>query len=340
MSRTTMNSTGRWIRAWLLAALTVLILCGCNSSDQRAVETQVARAAQTAIAEGQRQAATYVPAVKETAVAVAATQAVEIKQTAVAAAATQAVEIKQTTVAVAATQAARLKLTAEAEIATRLPTRAPGVSSEVQAAREKLKAMPAMRSPWTQVDAPIQSVPGERSAGRYADVIDQFDVSSEDFAGRYRAGGAGSEDTRCNIFAGDVMRAMGVPLPTKGNLGKGQGAPGATYTDPMTAQAPLLNDYLNRRLAWVTSESDPGVWSDWQEIKPDNASRLAALIAHVNAGKPALVSDQGHIAVIRPSQPPVQSWQDLIIAQAGAVNFLAGPLRGHFSGTPQFFIHD
>jgi hypothetical protein len=305
--------------------LGLLLLGGCLPKDQRAIETAVANAAQTAIAKGQKQAATQVIIVKETAVAAAATQAVQLKQTVVAAAATKAVELKQTV---------------EAEIATRIAPKQPAVKPEVQAARDTLKAMSAMQTHWRQVTAPLQNTPDQRSASHYADVIDQFDVNSTELAGRYKAGGAGNEDTRCNIFAGDVMRAMGVPLPTKGNLGKGQGDPNAIYTDPMTAQASLLNDYLNRKLSWVTSPADKGILSDWMEIKPTTQAELSRLIAHVNAGKPALVSDSGHIGVIRPDQPALQSWKDLIIAQAGASNFLSGALKGHFIGTPQFFIHD
>lgn len=309
----------------LAATALGLMLSGCELSDQRAIETAVAGAAQTAIAAGKKQAATQVIVVKDTAIAVAATQAVRVKETAVA---------------VAATTAAQVKQTAEAEIATRIAPRPPAVSAEVQAARDQLKTMNVMQSHWRQVAAPLQNTPGQRSAGRYADVIDQFDVSSAALAGRYQAGGAGNADTRCNIFAGDVMRAMGVPSPTKGNLGKGQGDPNATYTDPMTAQASLLNDYLNRKLPWVTSAADAGSLSDWTEIKPTTQAALNQLIAHVNGGKPALISDAGHIAVIRPDQPVLHNWQDLIIAQAGASNFLSGVLRGHFIGTPQFFIHD
>ena len=305
--------------------LALLLLGGCLPKDQRAIETAVANSAQTAIAKGQKQAATQIIIVKETAAAAAATQAVQLKQTVVAAAATKATELKQT---------------AEAEIATRIAPQAPAVKPEVQAARDKLKVMSVMKSHWDQVTAPIQNTPGQRSASDYADVIDQFDVDSADLAGRYKAGGANNPDTRCNIFAGDVMRAMGVPVPTKGNLGKGQGNQNATYTDRMTAQASLLNDYLNHQLPWVTSPTDKGTLSDWVEIKSTTQAELDQLTAHVNAGKPALVSDSGHIAVIRPDQPALRSWQDLIIAQAGASNFLHGTLKGHFIGIPQFFIHD
>jgi hypothetical protein len=296
---------------WLLAMLVLLSLqLGCDESAQSQVQTEVAKAAQTAIAEGQKYAATQVPVLKETAAAAIATQAAQLKQT------------------------------AEAELATRLAPKTPTVKPEVQSAREKLKALPAMQSHWSQVNAPIQGSPGQRSAAKYADVIDQFDVDSAALAGRYKPGGAGNADPRCNIFAGDVMRAMGVPLPTKGNLGKGQGDPGATYTDPMTAQATLLSDYFNFRLLWVTSASDKGKKSDWVEIKPTTDAELGRLIAHVNAGKPAVASDSGHIAVIRPNQPAVSTWKALIIAQAGASNFLTGPLKTNTYWTPQFFIHD
>jgi len=314
-----------WALALAATALGPLMLVGCQPSDQRAIETSVANAAQTAVAAGKKQAATQAIVVKETAVAVAVTQAIRLKETAVAAAATTAAQVKQT---------------AEAEIATQIAPKSPTVSAEVQAARAQLKAMSVMQSHWNQVTAPLQNKPGQRSANHYANVIDQFDVSSAELAGRYQAGGAGNADTRCNIFAGDVMRAMGVPLPTKGNLGRGQGDPNAIYTDPMTAQAPLLNDYLNRRLPWVTSAADKGIMSDWVEINPTTQVTLNQLIAHVNAGKPALVSDSGHIAVIRPAQQALHDWQDLIIAQAGASNFLFGALKGHFTGTPQFFMHD
>jgi hypothetical protein len=295
MKRIQIPRPNHWRLALVGTTLGLSVLLGCSPSEQRALQTEAARAAQI---------------------------------------------LKETAVAAAATQAAQLKQTAEAEIATRIASKSPIVKPEVQSAREKLKAMPGMHSHWSQVSAPIQNLPGQRNATKYADVIDQFDVDSIDLAGRYKPGGAGNADTRCNIFAGDVMRAMGVPLPTKGNLGKGQGDPNATYTDPMTAQAPLLNDYFNLKLLWVTSATDKGKKSDWVEIKPTMDAELRRLIAHVNAGKPAVASDSGHIAVIRPNQPPVNGWQELIIAQAGASNFLSGPMKNNIYWTPQFFIRD
>jgi hypothetical protein len=311
MHITRLNQTSLAKLALVGATLALALpLSGCPT-DQRAVETEAAKAVQTALAEGQKYVATQLPAAKDTAVAAAATQAAQLRQT------------------------------LEAEVATRLPTKVPTVKPDVQTARDRLKAMTVMRSPWSSlVDAPIESVPGQRSAARYADVIDQFDVNSAELAGRYKTGGSANEDTRCNIFAGDVMRAMDVPLPTKGNLGKGQGDPKSTYSDPMTAQAALLNDYLNQRLRWVTSAVDPGRLSDWVEVKATTQGELDRLVAHVQGGKPALVSDSGHIAVIRPEQSGVTNWQGLTIAQAGLSNLLSGALKGHFSGTPQFFVHE
>lgn len=204
---------------------------------------------------------------------------------------------------------------------------------DVNAARNALKKMNAMKSPWTQVDAPLKNS-SPRSSAWYGAVIDQFDVASADFAGRYKAGGAGLSDTRCNIFAGDVMRAMSAPLPTKGELGVG--ASGSVKTDPMTANATHLNDFLNGR-----RKSSNSANSGWRLVDPSTPSGLNTLIAHVNAGKPAVASSSGHIAVIRPGQSNVTKWQDLLIAQAGAKLFLSGRLsEGFGSIRPQFFLHD
>jgi hypothetical protein len=152
------------------------------------------------------------------------------------------------------------------------------------------------------------------------------------------AGGANSSEPRDGIFAGDVMRAMGVPLPTKGNLGKGK--TGATYTDPETAPEWLLNDYLNKRIRWVTSATDKGIESDWVLVDATKPEGLRRLVDHLNAGKPALASDANHIAVVRPNQMNPQSWKDLLIAQAGLENTLKDTLGINFLGTPQFFIHE
>jgi hypothetical protein len=193
-----------------------------------------------------------------------------------------------------------------------------------------------MNGMYTQIDAPIKNSPGNRNPSSYLAIIDQFDVENS-YPARYRpnpsSSNSGDADTRCNIFAGDVMRAMGVPLPTKGELGVGHG--NSRYTDPMTANA---RDLYN----WLSSGS-----SGWRKIDINNPADLELLRNHLRAGKPALASDPGHIAVLRPDQLPGQltiaNLGDIRIAQAGAYNYNDIALQDAGYGTafqPDFYIHD
>lgn len=213
-----------------------------------------------------------------------------------------------------------------------VPPPAP-VRPDVAAAQNALKAMARMHAPWQQIDAPIKNATGNRHPVYLDAVIEQFNPTLSDFAGRYQRTSA-APDTKCNIFAGDVMRAMGVPLPTKGNLGRG--ASGSTNTDPMTANASDLHKFLTGQI----NSSDPAT-RGWREINANTVDGLRALIAHVNAGKPAVASSTGHIAVVRPGQANVTNWKDLREAQAGARNFLNDTIRSGFgSETPRFFVRD
>ena len=188
-----------------------------------------------------------------------------------------------------------------------------------------------MGNPWKQINAPIKNDTGQRSAQAYLDVISQFDVQNS-YPGRYRPGEATS-NTRCNIFAGDVMRAMGAPLPTKGDLGKGAG--NSKTTDPMTANARDTHDWLNQQK------------DGWRKIDINNPADLQLLRDHLLAGKPAVASDPGHIAALRPDNIPgdlsKDSLDDLHIAQAGAHNYndIALGQAGYGNKfNPDFYIHD
>lgn len=169
------------------------------------------------------------------------------------------------------------------------------------------------------LNAPVTSTPNTRHADLYRAVIHQFAVGSNP---RYTPWGG---YTFCNTFAGDVMRAMGVPLPTKREC--------YGYNDDATIGAQALHAWLNR--------SDSG----WRRTYPTSQSDLQTLIAHVNAGRPALASDPGHVAVIRPGQPNVGSVRDLHIAQAGASGRCRNDITLGEAGygsvfNPSFFVRD
>ncbi len=167
--------------------------------------------------------------------------------------------------------------------------------------------------------APIGSTPDARHPDLYARAIDQFGVEGNP---RY----ARDESyTYCNTFAGDVARAMGVPLPTKSEfLG--------TKGDPATVAAADLH-------RWFATQS---VTQGWREVDPSTPAGMQLLQDHVNAGRPAMAVDPGHIAVIRPGQQ-AGTPADLRIAQAGAHNLDDVPLGDVGLGSafnPKFFIHD
>ncbi len=200
-----------------------------------------------------------------------------------------------------------------------------------------------MNSHWAQVNAPIKNSSGQRDPNKYIEVLEQFDVQNS-YPARYKPGGAGNDDTRCNIYAGDVMRAMGAALPTKGELGKGQGSAGPNK-DPMTAQAPLLYDFLNGRIQLVNSND--GAVGGWRRVDVNNPADMNLLKSHLESGKPAVASDPGHIAVLRPDGLPNQITKDnvsqLRVAQAGARNFNNSTLADSGYGgafQPEIFIHD
>ncbi len=199
---------------------------------------------------------------------------------------------------------------------------------------------PEMTNMWTQVkNPPITNGSSNRSANAYAAVIDQFDVQYSN-AGRYRPSNQ-YNFTRCNIFAGDVMRAMGAPLPTKGDIGI-NGPDG--NPDPMTANATSINSWLKNGNG------------DWRKIDLNSTADRATLLAHVRAGKPAVASapelfaGYGHIAVLRPDQVisnlDTDNIGSLVVSQAGGSNynranlsFVTGWSSRNFQGV-DFFIHN
>lgn len=163
----------------------------------------------------------------------------------------------------------------------------------------------------------LTSSPSMRNKNLYESIIGLFAVGDNP-QNRY----AKDSYTYCNTFAGDVMRAMGVPLPIKSS------------SDPATKGAYDL--YL-----WLLAGNN------WTRIYPNSSSQdLNTLINHVNAGKPALAaygtsSINAHIAVIRPQSLP-SNWRDLRMAQAGATNSNNIALKDVWGTTtvPAFFIRN
>ncbi len=172
---------------------------------------------------------------------------------------------------------------------------------------------------WIPVDAPVQSQPGDRSRGRYDQVLNQFGVGSNP---RYRPRGG---NTYCNIFVWDATRAMGAEIPhwvdRNGNAAR-VGAPGAWEMD--------AND-TNR---WLHNQ---GAANGWRRVSASQAQ------AHANSGAPAVVSWKnpggiGHIGMIRPG---TVTNRGPALAQAGRNNFNNGHVADGFGRRqPEYWIHD
>lgn len=161
--------------------------------------------------------------------------------------------------------------------------------------------------------AAVTSKPGMRTANLYNAVIRQFAVGSNPRYFPYQG------NTFCNTYAGDVMRAMGVPLPVKSS------------NDPATITTGPLHTWLVQGNGWI-------------QVNPRTPTGLTALINYVNAGKPALAITTGHVVVILPQSPPT-NYLDLHVAQAGAENHNDILLRSAWSSSSswssiKFFVHE
>src|SRR5205823_2618707 len=106
--------------------------------------------------------------------------------------------------------------------------------STLALAQNTLRRNGDMTSIWRQIRAPISNGPNNRSADNYRLAVEQFEVGYNSYS-RYQWDSYG---TKCNVFSGDVMRAMQVPLPTKDDLG------GVDGGGSVTAGAQRLNSWL------------------------------------------------------------------------------------------------
>jgi hypothetical protein len=198
-----------------------------------------------------------------------------------------------------------------------------------------------MNSTYGPVWGSVWSFPGWRDPATTQAIIEQFEVGpqNETYA-RYKVDSNGS---KCNIYAGDVLRNMLVSLPTKDDLG------GINGGGNITAGCAVLSQWFNGNKFWSTAYPT-GPEAGWIKINTSSQSDLNWLLAHVKAGKPAVAisGSPNHIVVLRPDQDVTQlnQWNlgQLVTAQAGAQNFVRGTLAQSWGSyglsSVQFFIHE
>lgn len=150
---------------------------------------------------------------------------------------------------------------------------------------------------------------GGRSRDNYRKVVDQFDVEHNP---RYTPNQPTKGTTWCNLLAWDVTRAMGCELPH--------------WWGPKELP-------VNALWTWLMSH---GADYDWTLC----SEKLAAMNA--NQGRPTVAiwknpdDGPGHIAVVLPGSTE----RAVLIAQAGARNFVGEPLAHGFGGlSVNFWIH-
>ena len=146
---------------------------------------------------------------------------------------------------------------------------------------------------WKPAIPMITNKEGERSAEAYNLVIDQFNVSNNKRYEQRDVTGDGKDNTFCNVFAIDVLDAMGV------NVDRGR-----------------ANTIAN----WF---EEKGQDNGWTEVSAEEAQNYA------NQGLPTVAvwenpnpDDSGHIAIVRPYDPTMGlDSSGIYIAQAGSKNF-------------------
>lgn len=160
---------------------------------------------------------------------------------------------------------------------------------------------------WRQpVKAPLQGSPTKRSKELLDGIVAQHQVETAPRYQRRDVTGDSIPETFCNVFARDVCRALGVPLPE--------------------------NMRANDMVVWLSGSVVCG--TGWEPVSAHVAQAMA------NEGMPALAcwfnrnGGSGHIAVVLPSAEGME------IAQAGRTNFARGALaRGFGDLQPSFFVH-
>jgi hypothetical protein len=183
---------------------------------------------------------------------------------------------------------------------------------------------------WEPVDAPIKSDIGIRDAstnanraGKYRDVVRQFDVANNPRYVRGHANPGVGRETYCNIFLCDVMLAMGLGTPPHWQ-DPATGAPVAMGKGKETDANGVCNWMSGHALAY-----------DWMECSEIQARKRATegyptCVVWLNPG------GIGHVAVVLPGVDCTH------IAQSGGTNFFDDNIKKGFGGITnfRFYTHD
>lgn len=171
---------------------------------------------------------------------------------------------------------------------------------------------------------PYQNAPGNRSRSAYDQVIDQFAVHLNPRYFIRDSSGDGVDDTFCNIFAWDVMSAMGVQLP-HWTYNDGSPAPAGYGNGGFELDANSVNSWLDNH----------GESYGWKKVSAAEAQAMA------NRGMPVVASQRnpggiGHIGVVRPGE----ATNGPALAQAGLRNLNQAHVYDTFTpGQVEFWVN-
>lgn len=158
-------------------------------------------------------------------------------------------------------------------------------------------------------------------------IIDSFNVQGNPRYAKFRDGNPATYDTYCNLFAADVAKKLGAPLPLY--IADANGTPtkwlGATN----------MKEWLDGRLS-VPGNYTQGPQNGWVKVSTADA------VAASNSGYLTIAAGYGHMAVVKPGSNPNASQGDVLIAQAGENNFNHGAMKngwGQYLDHAEFYIY-
>lgn len=165
-----------------------------------------------------------------------------------------------------------------------------------------------------------------RSPKHLEAVLEQFGVESHP---RYQRTPAGM--TKCSTFFWDVSRAMGC------EVAKDYTAVETVFDlDHANPRSVLVKRErtMNELISWLHSPAAASLGFRFvDELKARGAANQGKFVGAL--WRNPKQHDPGHGAVLRPSE------KDTLVAQAGAKNFVSGPLTAGFGNLPtEFIVHD